>query len=67
MGWVTLSGPVAMDEERFVAAARNSVREKAQQKEMGLLRTRGSAEFGQITSGSVRKAFRWETKKCDLR
>ena len=32
MGLATLSGPVAVDEERFVAAARNSMEEKGEQK-----------------------------------
>ena len=40
MGWGTLSGPVAVEEERFeaaarnlVAAAKNSAREKGEQKD----------------------------------
>ena len=33
MGQVTLFGPVAMDDEKFVAAARNSLEEKVKQKE----------------------------------
>ena len=33
MEWVTLSGPEAVDEKKFVAAARNSVEEKVEQKE----------------------------------
>ena len=33
MGWVTLSRPVAVDEERIVAAARNSTGENGEQKD----------------------------------
>ena len=33
MGCATLSGPVAVDEERLEAAARNSVGEKGEQKD----------------------------------
>ena len=33
MGYATLSGPVAVDEERLEAAARNSAGEKGEQKE----------------------------------
>ena len=33
MGYATLSGPVAVDQERYVAVARNSVGEKEEQKD----------------------------------
>ena len=33
MGWATLSGPVAVDEERLAAAARSSVEGKGEQKD----------------------------------
>ena len=33
MEWATLSGPVAVDEERLEAAARNSAGEKGEQKD----------------------------------
>ena len=33
MGYATLSGPVAVDEKRLEAAARNSAGEKGEQKE----------------------------------
>ena len=32
MGWATLSGPVAVDEDMLEAAAKNSAGEKAEQK-----------------------------------
>ena len=44
MGQATLSGPVAMDEERLESAARNSSRKKGEQKRrVRLQRARGSA------------------------
>ena len=33
MGWATLSGPVAVEEERLEAAARNSAGEKGERKD----------------------------------
>ena len=45
MGWATLSGPVAVDVERFVGAARNSVGQKRSRKKITLLRAYGSVEL----------------------
>ena len=54
MGWATLSGPVAVDEERFVAAARSSAGGEGGPKErMRLLRALGSAKLGKTASGSA--------------
>ena len=50
MGQATLSGPVAVDEERMEAAARNSAGEKGRVK---LHRARGSAELSEVASGSA--------------
>ena len=54
MGLATLSGPVAVDEERLKAAARNSMgKKKRVEGRMRLFRARGSAEIRKIASGSA--------------
>ena len=57
---MTLFGPVAVDEERLEAAARNSAGEKGEQKGRVRLRARGSAELREV-------AFGWATEQWDLR
>ena len=44
MGWATLSGPVAVAEKRLKAAARNSAREKGEEK---------AEELGKVVFGSA--------------
>ena len=62
MGKATLSGPVAVDEERLEAAARNSAGEKSEQEDNETSRTRllwalGSAELEKVASGSARQGL----------
>ena len=53
MGLATLSGPVAVEEERFVAATRNLAGKKGKtERRMRLRRACVSAELGQVPSGS---------------
>ena len=49
-----MSGPVAIEEERLEAAARNSAGKKKRAKgQVRLLRARGSAELRDVASGSA--------------
>ena len=68
MGWATLSGPVAVDEERLEAAARNLGGEKREQnykRDFSELVARRSSERKSLAL--LRRAFGWETEKRDLR
>ena len=64
MKLATLSGPVAVDEERLEAAAKNSVGEKEEQKgQLRLLRACSSAELGKVASGSATQSLWLKDKK----
>ena len=53
-----MSGPAAVDEERFEAAARNLAWEKGKAKgRVRLLRARGSTELGKVASGSAKQGL----------
>ena len=55
-----LSGPVAVDEDRLEAAARNSAGEKGcAEGQVRLLRARGSAELRKVVSGSATQGL-WQ-------
>ena len=58
MGLATFSGPVAVDEEKLEAGARNSSgRERRAKERVRLLTERGSAELGVVASGSATHSF----------
>ena len=55
---MTLSGPVAVNEKRFMVATRISAGKRGGEKGMKLFRARGSAESGQVADlPLLRKAF----------
>ena len=60
---MTLSRPVAVDEKRFTAAAKNSMEEKRGEREMRFLRARGPSELKQVASGSATQSLSLENRK----
>ena len=50
-GTLACDRPMAADEKRFVAAARNSVKEKGEQRGMRLFRTCVPSELGKVVFG----------------
>ena len=63
MAYETLSGPVAVDMERFVIAARNGKTER-----MRLLNACGPLELGQVDSESARQSLWLRNRKmgCEV-
>ena len=65
-GWATLSGPVAVDEEKLEAAARTAEGKRGAKGRVRHLRVRDSAELRKIASGSATQGLWLGDKKSGI-